>query len=187
MKKLYKYSFNLNASHSFKNGINIHSHTFKITLFIELMDEEVSFNEYEKMVNDYLELYRGKYLNNIDPFNKISPTLENMAKVFYDKINEILLDCSLDLRKLEIGDGYTVSTSLGEILISGSNNRIISDAKFSFYKEKILNKYNIVPKNESKFKNYSFTMPIFERKFIEVESFDSFINNLYKDSSKEEG
>lgn len=144
MYNFYKYSFNFNASHSFNNG-NIHAHTFRVILYIEAKDEiDVSFYRYENLVDNYFASFRGKYLNELAVFKNLVPTLENMALVFYEKINEILIDCNLDLRKLEIGDDYTTSVSIGEIIITGSNMRIIDEEKFVNYKKKILQKYGFL-------------------------------------------
>lgn len=104
----YKYKFNLNASHSIKiydQPTASHTHTFEITLFIEALKEElILYDEIENLIEDFLRLYDQKELGETEPFNQISPTLENMGDVFFNKIKTLLKPFGFKLVKLEISD-----------------------------------------------------------------------------------
>lgn len=106
--KGHKYKFTINSSHSLSSTnekTNIHFHTFEITLFIEHRSE--NFMLYENVEEDiykYLSRYSNVYINEISPFDRIEPSIENMGYEFYSNIKEILNKKQLDLFKLEISE-----------------------------------------------------------------------------------
>lgn len=86
--KQYKYKFYLNMNHyvhmNGKAG-EIHSHTWEIAMGISLIGEEViSFSDIEHCVNDLLERYQDKCLNEVAPFTEVDPTLENVCDYLFD-------------------------------------------------------------------------------------------------------
>ena len=86
--KQYKYKFYLNINHAVvidgKRG-QIHSHTWEISMSISLDDGKfLRFNEIEKEIKDMLGKFQDKYINEVPPFNKITPTLENVCNYLYD-------------------------------------------------------------------------------------------------------
>lgn len=103
----YRYKFKLNASHSVLIGEQrgeIHSHTFEIRLDIRVDDDVfLDYKAFEKTVNQALDLYRGKYLNDISPFDKLEPTLENIGRVVCGAILDSMEkpDC---LARMEISE-----------------------------------------------------------------------------------
>lgn len=116
MRYQYKYKFYINASHYVmlkgKKG-DIHSHCFE--LVIELLAQEqaessmerasmLSFTEVEQVIENALSKYQNVLLNEIWPFDQISPTLENLCVEFKKLVEEVLK-----------GQGWTVlSTELSE-------------------------------------------------------------------------
>ncbi len=92
--KQYKYKFYLNMNHSVEMGGTrgaIHSHTWEISMGISMKDDGfVRFSDIEKRINEMLDVYQDKYLNEIPPFDKMNPTLENMCDYLFELIsNEI--------------------------------------------------------------------------------------------------
>ena len=53
-------------------------------------DKFVQFNDLERLVEEFMEPYQGKVLNEVAPFDVINPTLENCAHYFKDRLIEIL-------------------------------------------------------------------------------------------------
>lgn len=83
----YKYKFYLNASHYIKiknsNG-EIHSHCFEIAIDIASTKNSdfTKFNDIEFRIEELLDAYQDKLLNEIPPFNAINPTIENICEYF---------------------------------------------------------------------------------------------------------
>lgn len=105
IRRYYKYTFKLNASHDTYGG-KPHAHTFYIVLFISSKKEDV-FVEYavvERKIETYLEQFTNTLLNDADEFAGLSPTIENMGKVFFGKIAAIVYSEEYELEKLEISD-----------------------------------------------------------------------------------
>lgn len=90
----YRFKFYLNARHAiFINGTlgEIHPHTWEITLnVIKGRDEFIQFHTLEQKIEAFMETYQDRYLNEVEPFDVINPTLENCCHYFKDKLSEIL-------------------------------------------------------------------------------------------------
>lgn len=85
----YKFKFYINARHSVNfSGIqsNIHPHTWEVVTYINVNPEEfINFTEIEEKFEEYLDMYEGKYLNDLEYFKEVEPTMENIAvKIFND-------------------------------------------------------------------------------------------------------
>ncbi len=93
----YRLKFYLNARHYIIIGnqkSDTHPHTWEFALTILIRRKEfVEFNIFETRINEYLAKYQDKILNELEPFDSIIPTLENMVdnftKDFYSMIKEI--------------------------------------------------------------------------------------------------
>ncbi|TAH62765.1 MAG: hypothetical protein EWM47_13995 [Anaerolineaceae bacterium] len=127
--KAYKLLFYINAQHSIDNSLeNAHLHTFSIGLHLEdkIDDRLIDFNQVSQLVNNYLEQYRGVFLNEMAAFKDLIPTIEHMGNLFYDELKLILTELSYDLIQLDISENplqiYSVSDRLyfGNILYEGA-------------------------------------------------------------------
>ncbi len=93
----YKFKLYLNANHYvIFNGKKGESHPHTWEFAIELLvdkDKFIMFLDFEKAIDDFLEPFQDKLLNDIKPFDTIIPTLENMldyfAPIFYEEIKKI--------------------------------------------------------------------------------------------------
>ena len=93
----YKFKLYLNANHfvifNGKKGEN-HPHTWEFVIEI-LVDKDkfIKFLDFEKAIDNYLEPYQDKLINDIKPFDSIIPTLENMldyfAPQFYEEVKKV--------------------------------------------------------------------------------------------------
>lgn len=92
----YRFKFYLNARHAiFINGNlgEVHPHTWEITLnVIKGRDEFIQFHALEQKIEEFMDLYQDRYLNEVEPFDVINPTLENCCHYFKEKLSEILAD-----------------------------------------------------------------------------------------------
>ncbi|QGT99273.1 hypothetical protein SYNTR_0680 [Candidatus Syntrophocurvum alkaliphilum] len=79
---------------------NIHGHTWKVavTVYGEELDNKgmlYDFRDLKKTLNIILEKYEHTYLNEIEPFDLISPTAENLAKEIYNNMGKLCKDCKI--------------------------------------------------------------------------------------------
>lgn len=111
MKTYYRFKFYLNARHSVTfNGkkSNIHPHTWEVAVsFDSKASETVNFTEFEQELEKYFMNYEGKYLNELDSFNGINPTMENIGKILYKDIKDLIDNKNLYFRKVEISENPT--------------------------------------------------------------------------------
>ncbi|HEX3037540.1 MAG TPA: 6-carboxytetrahydropterin synthase [Oscillospiraceae bacterium] len=115
----YKFKFYLNANHAIQiNGRigQIHPHTWEISIVaLKLSDKFISFNDVETIVDKMFDQYQDKFINEIEPFNMMNPTLENICEVFKEKISEILKNADWELLKIEVSEtparSYVISLS----------------------------------------------------------------------------
>ena len=104
----YRYKFYLNASHAIyiQNHLGQHHpHTWEITLdTIKVVDGFVQFNDVERAIEQFLEQYQDKNINDVEPFNTLNPTLENICEYFKEAIRSLLVDKGWLLLKIEISE-----------------------------------------------------------------------------------
>ena len=102
----YCLSFYLNATHAIyidgKKG-QLHPHTWEITLHLLCPKAQfVKFHELEEGIERYMERYQDKCLNEVAPFHKVNPTLENCCEEFKNKIGRIVDKEGFSLIMIEI-------------------------------------------------------------------------------------
>ena len=88
----YRLKFYLNANHfviiNNKKG-ETHPHTWEFTLNILVGRESfVEFFRFEKEIEGLFAPYQNKVMNELDPFNGIVPSLENMVEYFGNRAQE---------------------------------------------------------------------------------------------------
>lgn len=104
----YKYKFYLNMNHSVEmegqRGA-IHSHTWEISMGIAMGDSQfIRFSDIEKRINELLDMYQDKYLNDVPPFNVINPTLENMCDYLFERVSKELQESGWMLLIMEMSE-----------------------------------------------------------------------------------
>lgn len=101
----YKFKFYLNANHFIvingKEG-EIHPHTWEFMVDVLMSDQKfVQFGAYEKAIDEYFNKYQNRILNEVEPFDHMVPTLENMSDYFADEIRGIVKELGGHLVKME--------------------------------------------------------------------------------------
>lgn len=119
MNNYHIFKYYINAAHSVDNQIeHSHTHTFTVAFWIEHPDgkENLPFGDVDKMMEEYLQGFRGKYLNAEPDFAGLSPTLENFCEVLYEKMGKKLEERGLKLLKTEVCENplrvYSVSNEI---------------------------------------------------------------------------
>lgn len=105
----YKYKFRLIAAHRLGDdpAESPHSHAFELDIYVFARphgESEEAHQEIEDLVLDFLDQYESKTLNEIPPFDEISPTIENIAGIFHQYIKEILKAHGYTVLRVELGE-----------------------------------------------------------------------------------
>ncbi|MFT8469924.1 MAG: 6-carboxytetrahydropterin synthase [Oenococcus sp.] len=112
-KKIHRYHIRtyLNATHAvrWKTGSGVeHPHTWEIICEINHQGKSlIKFDDIEKSINQMTHPLSGQFLNTIPPFDKINPTLENLADYLFDQISRSLDEIGCSLVEIEVGESPT--------------------------------------------------------------------------------
>ena len=71
---------------------NVHGHNYKVQLRIFGTDLDhagllIDFSEIKRILREVIEILDHQFINDIEPFTKINPSAENLAKYFFDESN----------------------------------------------------------------------------------------------------
>lgn len=98
----YIFTTYLNASHAIRwsKGIGqAHSRTYEIRYSFHINNGKlIRFNEIENKIAEIIKKFNNQFLNEVEPFTKVNPTLENLTDYLFNRFGEELnkLNCSLD-------------------------------------------------------------------------------------------
>lgn len=109
----YKFKFYLNMNHYIiiddKPGA-VHPHTWEIVLsVISAQDDMTPFANIERKMDEIMEQYQDKLLNDCKPFDSVVPTVENAAKYFFRLIQDNIIQEGWILMMLEVSETPTRS------------------------------------------------------------------------------
>lgn len=90
----YKFKAYLNCSHFIiingKEG-QVHPHTWEFTICVARKGEDfIAFNAFEKAIESFIAPFQNRVVNEISPFDKIVPTLENVSDYFGEHLRKII-------------------------------------------------------------------------------------------------
>lgn len=111
------------ASHSLRGYDGpcerLHGHNWKVVVYVvaEKLDDigiAVDFKTVKAELNKVMDVLDHRNLNDIEPFDKINPTAENLAKYFYDGLSSVLNDGNVKVNKIEIWETERASASYFE-------------------------------------------------------------------------
>ncbi len=101
----YQFKFYLNAGHSISFGGQkgeTHPHTWEFLIVILIQRENLrEYHVYEKAIETFFAKYQNGVLNDIEPFDMIIPTLENIVDCFGDNIRKIIKEMDGVLCRIE--------------------------------------------------------------------------------------
>ena len=71
---------------------NVHGHNYRVRVTIEgeQLDSTgllVDFLDVKRLMGGAIEYLDHRFINDLDPFDKINPSAENIAKYFYDRLH----------------------------------------------------------------------------------------------------
>lgn len=104
----YRFKFYFDASHSIYIAGTLgqsHPHTWEVIInTVRVRKSFVPFDKIEKKVESFLSQYQDTYINSIEPFTTINPTLENICNYFKESIQFMLYEDGWLLLSIEISE-----------------------------------------------------------------------------------
>ena len=115
----YRFKFYFNASHAIYLSGEVgqsHPHTWEVILNVmKVTDNFVIFDEVEKMCEEFLSGFQDVYINTVQPFTTVNPTLENLCTYFKEKLQEMLHGMGWLLLSIELSEtpsrAYVISVT----------------------------------------------------------------------------
>jgi len=115
----YRFKFYFNASHAIYLSGEVgqsHPHTWEVILNVmKVTDNFVIFDEVEKMCEEFLSRFQDVYINTVQPFTTVNPTLENLCTYFKEKLQEMLHGMGWLLLSIELSEtpsrSYVISVT----------------------------------------------------------------------------
>ena len=116
----YKLKSYLNMNHFIiidnKPG-EVHPHTWELIVsVISAQSDMTPFTNIERKIEEILEQYQDKLLNDCKPFDKLVPTVENAAKYFFRLIQDKIITEGWILMMLEVSETPTRSYIINALL-----------------------------------------------------------------------
>jgi 6-pyruvoyltetrahydropterin/6-carboxytetrahydropterin synthase len=75
----------------------------------------LDFLELEALLKEITEPYDHRHLNDLAPFDELNPSTENMARLFFQRLQEKLTPRRLEVRHIRVGEAPTFSASYGKL------------------------------------------------------------------------
>lgn len=107
--RIYRYRFYLDANHFIYSSTGekgmVHPHTWEFAIELKNKNGDfVLFSRIEEMINEILKPYQNICLNDVAPFDKKVPTLENIGEVFKEVISQKMDGLNWELLQMEISE-----------------------------------------------------------------------------------
>lgn len=107
--RIYRYRFYLDANHFIYSSTGekgmVHPHTWEFAIELKNRNGDfVLFSRIEEMINEILKPYQNICLNDVAPFDKKVPTLENIGEVFKEVISRKMDGVNWELLQMEISE-----------------------------------------------------------------------------------
>lgn len=109
----YRIKSFFNASHAIRwdSGIGQrHSHTWEVNCeFRSQQGQTVVFKDLEEKLNNIFQKFSGSFLNQLEYFQEINPTVENVAVWLYKLVTPAVETLKVRLIRLEVAESPTRS------------------------------------------------------------------------------
>lgn len=95
----------------------VHPHTWELMLSVISNNSEMTpFFNLERKVEQLMDKYQDKLLNDCEPFDEIIPTVENAARYFFRMIQDAIMQEGWILLMLELSETPTRSYVINAVL-----------------------------------------------------------------------
>lgn len=80
---------------------NVHGHNYRVQVTVEgealnSIGLLVDFVELKRVVREVMAYLDHQFINDLEPFTRINPSAENMAKYFYDEVSSRMVHAMKD-------------------------------------------------------------------------------------------
>jgi 6-pyruvoyltetrahydropterin/6-carboxytetrahydropterin synthase len=94
----------------------LHGHNFRVEASVvarklDKLGLGLDFLELERELKEILAPYDHRHLNELAPFDSVNPTTENMARWFFEKLQEKLAPRGIEVRRIRVWEAPTYSAS----------------------------------------------------------------------------
>jgi 6-pyruvoyltetrahydropterin/6-carboxytetrahydropterin synthase len=94
----------------------LHGHNFRVEASVASTELDrlglvLDFLELEAILKGILTPYDHRHLNDIEPFGELNPSTENMARLFFQKLQEKLTPRRLEVRHVRVWEAPAFSAS----------------------------------------------------------------------------
>lgn len=110
------------ASHQLRNYKGkiepLHGHNFRVQASVACRELDtlglvVDFLELEALLRGVLAPYDHRHMNDLPPFDEVNPSTENMARYFFERLQEALAPRKLEVRRVRVWEAPAYSASYG--------------------------------------------------------------------------
>lgn len=82
---------------------NVHGHNYRVEVCVQgerlnRIGLLVDFTEVKRLLNQVIDRVDHRFLNELEPFDRLNPSAENLAKYFYDEIHRGLAGNDVPVR-----------------------------------------------------------------------------------------
>lgn len=101
------------AAHSLRDYpgdcARVHGHNWMVAVFIKCRELNeigigIDFREIKRAVKDLLNNFDHCYLNDLQPFHKLNPTSENMARYLYEMLSDKINSDVVSVSKVKVSE-----------------------------------------------------------------------------------
>lgn len=94
----------------------LHGHNFRVEASIAARELDqvglvMDFVELDELLKDILAPFDHRHLNEVPPFDRLNPSTENMARYFFESLEEKLDRPELEVRRVRVWEAPTYRAS----------------------------------------------------------------------------
>ncbi len=95
---------------------NLHGHNWKVEVTVSARELDkaglgIDFKVLKRETNAVLDLLDHKYINEVAPFDKLSPSSENISRFLFEQIGQRLNDGNVKIEKVNVWESDNACAS----------------------------------------------------------------------------
>jgi 6-pyruvoyltetrahydropterin/6-carboxytetrahydropterin synthase len=95
---------------------NLHGHNWKVEVTVAARELDkaglgIDFKILKKKTKEILGLLDHKYLNQIEPFDRLSPSSENISRFLFEKLAAVLDDGNVNIERVTVWESDNACAS----------------------------------------------------------------------------
>ncbi|MBC8493334.1 MAG: 6-carboxytetrahydropterin synthase QueD [bacterium] len=111
------------AAHSLReypgDCARLHGHNWQVEVLVssKVLDDvgmAIDFREIKKQTKVVIKRLDHQYLNEVEPFNQLNPTAENIAKYFHEEVGKLINTEDVRVKEVTIWETLRASVTYSE-------------------------------------------------------------------------